>query len=60
MEEGELYDRDILCAECGETFNWSAEEQQFYLYNGLREPRRCSECRLKLIIASQMKVVRDA
>lgn len=65
MDENELrdlYDREIICVGCGETFIWNRGEQAFYLDKGLREPRRCSDCRLrrKLTIAPCVKAVRDA
>ena len=37
----------IKCKICGNEFEWSEDEQQFYLDRKLVEPRRCLECRTK-------------
>ena len=39
-------DRELVCKDCGETFVWSAGEQEFYAVMGFdNDPRRCPECR---------------
>ena len=39
-------DKDLVCAECGETFVFSAQEQQLFAERGYRnEPKRCPSCR---------------
>ena len=38
-------DRTMTCADCGQEFNFSASEQQFYADRGFSEPRRCANCR---------------
>ena len=39
-------DKDLVCRECGATFNFSAGEQEFYQSRGLmHEPARCPTCR---------------
>ena len=39
-------DKSIQCAECGTTFTFSAEEQEFFQSKGYtNEPKRCPECR---------------
>ena len=38
-------DRLMACADCGENFLWTAEEQEHYRAKGYDPPRRCKECR---------------
>ncbi len=39
-------DKSIQCSDCGVTFVFSAEEQEFYQSKGFtNEPKRCPECR---------------
>ena len=39
-------DKSILCRDCGQTFIWSASEQEFYQSRGFEnEPVRCRDCR---------------
>jgi hypothetical protein len=38
-------DKTITCTECGNEFNFSAEEQDFYNERGFQEPKRCKDCR---------------
>lgn len=39
-------DRSLRCRECGNTFAWTAGEQEFYHQKGLlHEPQRCPDCR---------------
>jgi len=38
-------DRNLTCADCGQEFNFTASEQQFYADRGFSDPRRCSSCR---------------
>jgi len=39
-------DKSIQCSDCGATFTFSAEEQEFFQNKGFtNEPRRCSPCR---------------
>ena len=39
-------DKEIVCADCGNTFVFSSGEQEFYAGRGLtNEPRRCKDCR---------------
>ena len=41
-------DRNLTCADCGETFVFTAGEQEFYASKGFSsDPRRCPECRRK-------------
>ncbi len=40
-------DKSLTCGECGNEFNFSAEEQDFYTERGFQEPKRCKECREK-------------
>jgi len=39
-------DRELVCADCGDTFVFTAGEQEFYAGRGLvNEPKRCRNCR---------------
>jgi CxxC-x17-CxxC domain-containing protein len=38
-------DRDLTCADCGQQFAFTANEQDFYTERGFSEPRRCPACR---------------
>ncbi len=39
-------DKSIQCSDCGSTFTFSAEEQEFFQSKGYtNEPKRCPSCR---------------
>ena len=39
-------DKELQCSDCGATFTFSAEEQEFFQSKGYtNEPRRCPACR---------------
>jgi len=39
-------DKSIKCSDCGATFTFSAEEQEFFQSKGYtNEPKRCPSCR---------------
>ncbi|MFH1169402.1 MAG: CxxC-x17-CxxC domain-containing protein [Chloroflexota bacterium] len=39
-------DKSIQCSDCGTTFTFSAEDQEFFRSKGYtNEPKRCPECR---------------
>ena len=39
-------DKSIQCSDCGTTFTFSAEEQEFFASKGYtNEPKRCPACR---------------
>lgn len=38
-------DRDLQCADCGDTFVFTAGEQTFFQTKGFTDPKRCSKCR---------------
>jgi len=41
-----LQDKSIQCSDCGVTFTFSGEEQEFFKSKGYtNEPRRCPSCR---------------
>lgn len=41
-----LQDKSLQCADCGATFVFSAEEQEFFHSKGYtNEPKRCPSCR---------------
>lgn len=35
----------IVCVECGNVFDFTASEQEFYKKNNFNQPRRCKDCR---------------
>ena len=37
--------KQIICVECGEVFEFTANEQSFFAKNGLKDPKRCKNCR---------------
>ena len=39
-------DKSLQCSDCGATFTFSAEDQEFFRSKGYtNEPKRCPECR---------------
>ena len=39
-------DRDMQCVDCGGTFTFSANEQEFFAEKGFtNDPKRCPDCR---------------
>lgn len=41
-------DKSLECVDCGEKFDFTAREQEFYAEKGFQnEPKRCPECRRK-------------
>ena len=39
-------DKSIVCCDCGATFNFTADEQEFFAQKGYtNEPKRCPTCR---------------
>jgi len=39
-------ERMLQCSDCGATFTFTAEEQEFYAAKGyVNEPKRCPTCR---------------
>ena len=38
-------DREVTCLDCGESFAFSAEDQEFFAQKGYSEPKRCASCR---------------
>lgn len=39
-------DRDLTCVECGQSFTFTAGEQEYHAQKGFtNEPKRCSSCR---------------
>lgn len=41
----QFQDRTLYCADCGDTFVFTAGEQSFYAERGFSEPKRCAGCR---------------
>jgi CxxC-x17-CxxC domain-containing protein len=46
-------DTTLTCRDCGQTFTFTAGEQDFYASRGFSEPSRCADCR------AQRKAQRD-
>ena len=46
MTKTECEDRELICADCGLEFLFTAGEQRFYRSKGLAEPKRCKACRM--------------
>ncbi len=43
-----IQDKSLQCADCGITFTFTANEQEFYQSKGYtNEPKRCAACRQK-------------
>lgn len=40
-----MTDRSLTCRDCGQQFEFTAGEQDFYQQRGFSEPQRCPECR---------------
>lgn len=39
-------DKTLVCKDCGQNFNFAANEQEFYAEKGFtNEPQRCKSCR---------------
>ncbi len=38
-------DKTLTCADCGQQFTFTAEDQEFYATRGYTEPKRCPSCR---------------
>jgi CxxC-x17-CxxC domain-containing protein len=40
-----MTDRTLTCAQCGNEFTFSADDQQFHASRGYQDPKRCPSCR---------------
>lgn len=38
-------DKTLTCQDCGASFSFSADDQEFYAGKGYTEPKRCPDCR---------------
>jgi CxxC-x17-CxxC domain-containing protein len=38
-------DRTIICQDCGQSFDFSADDQEFFAQKGYTDPKRCPSCR---------------
>ncbi len=38
-------DRTLTCQDCGQSFAFSADDQEFFALKGYTEPKRCPSCR---------------
>lgn len=53
-----VYPKDIECADCGEPFQLTQGEMDFYTTKGLHMPKRCKPCRK--IKTAKMNKTREA
>ncbi len=40
-----MQDKTLTCSDCGQTFTFTASEQEFFAQKGFSEPSRCPSCR---------------
>jgi DNA replicative helicase MCM subunit Mcm2 (Cdc46/Mcm family) len=40
-----IQEKELKCVDCGNTFTWTAEEQEFFRDRGYEPPKRCKACR---------------
>ncbi len=52
MNQKNYTDQQIECLDCGQSFTFSAEDQEFYEQKGYSTPKRCPECRAQRKAAS--------
>ena len=38
-------DKKLTCKDCGQEFEFTAGEQEFFSRNGFTDPQRCKACR---------------
>lgn len=38
-------DRELSCQDCGQSFTFSADDQEFFAQKGYSDPKRCHPCR---------------
>ncbi|OGO50027.1 MAG: zinc-binding protein [Chloroflexi bacterium RBG_16_68_14] len=38
-------DKTLTCQDCGQSFTFSADDQEFFAGKGYTEPKRCPDCR---------------
>ena len=38
-------DKELTCKDCGQSFTFTAGEQEFFVQRGFSEPVRCKVCR---------------
>lgn len=42
-----MYDKSLTCKDCGNAFDFTVRDQQFYAEKGFEnEPQRCRDCRI--------------
>jgi CxxC-x17-CxxC domain-containing protein len=40
-----MTDRTLTCAQCGQDFTFTADDQRFHAERGYQDPKRCPTCR---------------
>ncbi len=53
MNYQNFQDQELACADCGQAFVFSAEDQEFYSQRGFSTPKRCPGCRSARKASSQ-------
>lgn len=43
----DVQDINLTCKDCGQSFVWTADEQEFYKQKNFSAPLRCKDCRVK-------------
>ena len=38
-------DRSLTCQDCGQSFSFTADDQEFFAQKGYTDPKRCPSCR---------------
>ena len=38
-------DQQLICSDCGQSFTFTAEDQEFFRERGYSSPKRCKSCR---------------
>ena len=38
-------DQQLMCSDCGQSFTFTAEDQEFFRDRGYSAPKRCKACR---------------
>jgi len=46
MKVVEFTEKKLICADCGQEFIFTEEEQRYFWSKGLAEPKRCKPCRV--------------
>ena len=45
QKELKMADKTLTCSDCGKSFSFTQEEQEYFNQRGYSDPKRCKECR---------------